>query len=130
MVVDSSAIVAMMLGDAGADALADRLEQAPRRLTHPLAVYEATAALAHVKRRSVLLAYQDVAEFLTAAEVELLALGQAETIAAIEAFSRFGRGQGHPADLTMGGCFSYACAQLHGIPVLASGDGFARTDLA
>lgn len=130
MVVDGSALVAMMLGGPEADALADRLEQAATRLTHPLAVYEASAAIARAKQPSVLAAYQDVAEFLSTAGLELIALDQPETTAAVEAFSRFGRGGSHPAQLTMGDCFSYACAQVRGMPLLHAGERFAHTDLA
>ncbi len=44
------------------------------------------------------------------------------------AWHRFGRGN-HPARLNYGDCFSYALAKRHGIPLLAIGDAFARTDL-
>jgi len=129
MVVDASAIVAMMLGEPEADALADRLEQSPQRLTHPLSIYEATAAIARVKQQSVLSSYQDVAEFLSTAGLEIVSIEQSETIAAIEALSRYGKGRGHPAQLNMGDCFSYACARLRGMRLLYKGEDFSQTDL-
>ncbi len=130
MVVDGSALVAMMLGESEASALVDRLEAASTCTTHPVAVYEATAAIAQVTGQSVLASYQSVAEFLSAAEIELASLGQPEMIAAIEAFSRYGKGQGHSASLNMGDCFSYGCAQVRGMPLLAKDEDFAGTDLA
>ena len=129
MVVDASAIIAMMLGEPEADALADRLEAATPRLTHPLSVYEATAALAHIKQQPMLACYEAVAEFLSTAGLEIVAIHKPESIAAIEAFARYGKGQGHPAQLNMGDCFSYACARVRGTDLLYKGDDFARTDL-
>ena len=130
MVVDGSALLVMLLGGPEADALADRLETASRRTTHPLAVYEATAGLSRVNAQPVLASYQSLAEFLAAAGIEVVPVGPPETIAAVEAFSRFGKGQGHPAELTMGACFSYACAQVWGLRLLSSGNGVGETDLA
>jgi ribonuclease VapC len=129
MIVDASAIVAMLLGEPEAEALAARLEAAQRRITHPLSVFEAAAAVNQARQRSVLDAYRDVAEFLALAGVEVVPLGPPEAVAAVEAFSRFGKGQGHPAALNMGDCFSYACAQVWGVPLLFKGEDFSRTDL-
>ena len=130
MVVDASALVAMMLGEPEAEVLANRLDAASTRTTHSVAVYEATAAMARVTGQSVLASYQSVAEFLSAAGIEVAPLGQPEMIAAIEAFSRFGKGQNQAANLNMGDCFSYACAQVQGMPLLAKDEDFAGTDLA
>lgn len=48
---------------------------------------------------------------------------------AISAFTRFGKGRGHPAQLNMGDCFAYACARTHNVPLLFVGDDFSRTDI-
>lgn len=49
--------------------------------------------------------------------------------AAVSAFRRFGKGQGHPAQLNFGDCLSYATARVLGVPLLFKGDDFARTDI-
>lgn len=49
--------------------------------------------------------------------------------AAVAAFRRFGKGQGHPAKLNFGDCMSYAVAKVHGVPLLYKGDDFSRTDI-
>lgn len=49
--------------------------------------------------------------------------------AAVEAFRRFGKGQGHPAQLNFGDCMAYAVARVLNAPLLYKGDDFARTDI-
>lgn len=49
--------------------------------------------------------------------------------AAVDAFRRYGKGQGHPAQLNFGDCMSYAVAKVLGAPLLYKGDDFARTDI-
>jgi ribonuclease VapC len=43
---------------------------------------------------------------------------------------RFGKGQGHPAQLNFGDCMAYALAKAHDAPLLYVGDDFARTDIS
>ncbi len=129
-VLDGSALVALASGGPEAERLADQLEGATQRLTHPLAVYEATAAIARETGRSVDVAYHDVAEMLSVSEVELVPLGQPETIMALEAFARYGIGGKHPAQFNMAECFSYALAKLRGADLVYAGESFAETDLA
>ncbi len=49
--------------------------------------------------------------------------------AAVEAFRRYGKGRGHPAQLNFGDCMSYAVAKVHGVPLLYKGNDFAHTDI-
>ena len=53
-----------------------------------------------------------------------------DTAFAIDAFARYGKGRGHPAQLNLADCLSYACARRLGARLLYKGDDFARTDLA
>jgi ribonuclease VapC len=48
---------------------------------------------------------------------------------ALDAFSRYGRGRGHPAQLNLGDCFAYAVARQHRTSLLFKGDDFAKTDI-
>ena len=50
--------------------------------------------------------------------------------AATQAFDRFGKGRGHPAQLNICDCMAYAVASTHGVPLLFKGDDFAQTDIA
>lgn len=62
-----------------------------------------------------------------AAEVAAFTPSQARR--AVEAFMRYGKGRGHPANLNFGDCCSYASAAETGLPLLFKGDDFARTDV-
>jgi ribonuclease VapC len=48
---------------------------------------------------------------------------------ALSAFSRFGKGTGHPAQLNLGDCFAYAVARDRKTSLLFKGDDFRRTDI-
>lgn len=48
---------------------------------------------------------------------------------AVKVFADYGKGRGHPAQLNLADCFSYACAKALGVPLLYKGKDFARTDL-
>ena len=129
MMVDASAIVAILLDEPDARRLAERLEGSPTRLTHPVSVYEAALAVAREWRSTVEDGLEDVAAFLQQSEADVVSIGSAETRAALSAFALYGKGR-HAARLNMGDCFSYACAKLRGMPLLYKGDDFAQTDLA
>ena len=52
-----------------------------------------------------------------------------EAGAALDAFSRYGKGRGHPAQLNMGDCFAYAVAKTYRTALLFKGDDFSKTDI-
>ena len=128
MIVDASALVAVLAAEPEAADFATIIEASPIVATHSVSVYEATLAIARARRRTPGEARADVLEFLNEAEIEIFSLGQAETAVALDAFERFGKGR-HPAALNMGDCFAYACARLRGMQLLYKGDDFARTDI-
>lgn len=129
MIVDASAMVAIMHREAGSDGLLDRLLAARQRFTHPVSIYEASLAIARLKGGEPGFGRSEVDDFCADVALGSIDLGPREAAAALEAFSRYGRGR-HPAALNMGDCFSYACAKLKGVPLLYKGHDFARTDLA
>lgn len=61
-------------------------------------------------------------------EVTVLPFDHRHWRCAVEASRRFGKGR-HPAALNFGDCLAYASSQVAGLPLLATGDDFARTDL-
>lgn len=129
MIVDASAIVAILGREPEADRLSTRLRAAPRRSTHPISIYEAVLAVERLTRGTADRARALVDDFMSDLDVEVLGIGSAEAAAATDAFARYGKGR-HPASLNMGDCFSYAVAKLRGAPLLYKGDDFALTDLA
>lgn len=129
MIVDASALVAILRREPEAPALIDRLAAASSRLTHPVSIYEATLAVARLTDGDLSAATRVMSDLLNDVEIGLVQIGPLESAAALDAFARYGKGR-HPAQLNMGDCFSYACARTRGMPLLYKGDDFARTDLA
>lgn len=129
MFVDSSALVAILLREPEADQLADRMAEQTMLLTSALAIFETVAALTRVKRISAAAAEARVRAVLALTGIEVVAIDDDAGRAAVDAFERYGKGRGHPAQLNMGDCFAYALARLSGVALLYKGDDFARTDL-
>ena len=129
MFLDASAIVAMMTDEEDAVLLAPRLDRAETRLTSAVAIYETTAALARLKGRGVADAASAVFEFLERQRITVVAIAPEVGPLAIDAFARYGKDQGHTAQLNMGDCFAYACARYFGEPLLFKGADFSRTDI-
>ncbi len=120
----------MILREPDAQALADRLETASAPMTSPLAVYETVLAIARQREGGVASAREDVRLLLEAARVRVVSILPGEADVALDAFVRYGKGQGHPAQLNMGDCFAYASARSREVPLLFKGNDFSHTDLA
>jgi ribonuclease VapC len=129
MFVDASAIVAILTREPEADALADLLETARSPITSPIAIFEAALGICRKRHASVDEAEQDVGEFLELAGVRTAPITDKEAHTALAAFSRYGKGRGHPARLNLGDCFAYAMARNAGTPLLFKGDDFDKTDI-
>ena len=129
MFVDASALVAMLFVEPEAWNLSRRLEAAGGGVTSPLALFEASAALMRRPTTRVQ-ADLEISELLQETNVSIIPITPEIGKLALAAFERYGKGRGHPAQLNMGDCFAYACAQALNVPLLYKGDDFARTDLA
>src|SRR5271170_2289541 len=129
MFVDASAIVAILTREAEADALADALDRADGAITSAVAVFEAALGVCRKRHASVAEAQADVNEFLAVAGVRTVTIGDREAATALDAFARYGKGRGHPAQLNLGDCFAYAVAKNHEALLLFKGDDFGMTDI-
>jgi ribonuclease VapC len=129
MFVDASAIVAILTCEPEADALADVLESARSAITSPIAIFEATLGVRRKRYASVQEAERDVSEFLELASVQTAPITDQDARTALAAFSRYGKGSGHPAQLNLADCFAYAAAKNAGMPLLFKGDDFDKTDI-
>src|SRR5215831_1182227 len=109
MFVDASAMVAILVEESDAAALAKRLERAAEPCTSPIAIWEAIAAVARVSNVPIRAAERILDRFLEQATVRVVPITTAIGRGALSAFERYGRGR-HPAALNMGDCFAYACA--------------------
>ncbi len=128
--VDTSAIVAILLGEPEADLFADFLANDPVRITAPHVRLESAMILARNLGLEVQVAEQLFDDFLTEAKVQIIPITDSIGREAVRAYSIFGKGRGHPAQLNFGDCLSYACAAVHKLPILFKGGDFLHTDLS
>ena len=125
VVLDTSAVVALLQGDAGAEGLLAALEAADVRRMSAASVVEAGIVLQarfgdHGERELDL--------FLERAEVEVIPVSAEQADLARQAFRRFGKGR-HSAGLNFGDCFSYALSVALAQPLLFVGEDFVQTDV-
>jgi ribonuclease VapC len=126
IVVDTSAIVAIALGEPERQQFVSIIERAEKALVSAVSVVEARMVV-HGRRgqRGVVL----LNDLLRLPNFELIAPDTSEADTAYAAFVTYGRGSGHPAGLNFGDVFSYALAKERGLPLLYKGADFAQTDI-
>lgn len=129
MFVDTSAIVAIICGEAEADSLSDRIEAAVQPFTSPLVRLEACLVLASKLNRDPLDVETTLDIFLDEASISILPITDEIARLAVGAFQRFGKGRGSAARLNLADCMSYASAMAQDAPILFTGRDFSRTDL-
>lgn len=125
MIVDSSALVAVLLREPGHEAVLERLEGEQVVGVGAATLAETGIVLAArmgVSGRTLL------ARFVQEMELTVVPLSDEHWGVAVDAFLRFGKGR-HPARLNYGDCLTYAVARLAGEPLLFVGDDFPQTDL-
>jgi ribonuclease VapC len=126
VIVDTSALMALLRDEPEAAALARLLRAAPRR-TLSAASFVELAAVVDGRGDPVVSGTLDA--WLEAWGIEIAPLTVEQARIAREAYRRFGRGSGHPARLNLGDCFAYALARDLGEPLLFRGADFALTDI-
>jgi ribonuclease VapC len=126
MVLDSSAIVAVLLKEPGHDRLLEAIERAELIVVGAPTLLETTMVLTARLGQD---ARPLLSAFLRRLDAELVAFNEQHLDAATTAFLRFGRGR-HPAGLNFGDCMSYAVSSVANLPLLFIGEDFPRTDIA
>ncbi|MGH7024836.1 MAG: type II toxin-antitoxin system VapC family toxin [Caulobacteraceae bacterium] len=125
MVVDTSALVAILLGEADAGRYARALEEAPSRLISAVSRVELSIVMESRKGDG---GRADLERLLLDGDFEIVGVSAELAHSAIDAFRRFGKGR-HRAGLNIGDCFAYALATTLDQPLLFKGDDFAHTDV-
>jgi ribonuclease VapC len=125
MVIDTSAMMAILTREPSADRLVQAVEADRTRLVSAATVVEASLVL--------LGRYGEAGDpqldrLLRGIGAEVVPVGEEQVALARDAALRFGRGR-HPAALNFGDCFSYALSVARGEPLLFVGDDFAKTDV-
>ena len=125
MVIDSSAVLAILNNEPERRIFTKTLEQADASLISVVSFVETSLILEARKGYDAL---RDFDFFIAKAGVELIAVDVEQAELARTAFRQFGKGR-HPANLNFGDCFSYALAKVSGVPLLFKGQDFAHTDI-
>ncbi len=125
MVVDTSALVAILFDEPEAERYAHALASATTRLVSAVTRVELAFVIEGRKGEA---GRADLEKLLSAGEFEIVAVTAHQAMAAIDAFRRFGSGR-HCAALNIGDCFAYALAAILDEPLLFNGGDFALTDL-
>ena len=126
MILDASAVIAILRQEPEAAVFARAIENAP--VTRISAANYVEAAIVIDSERNPI-ASRRVDELLQRAEVEIASVTPEQARLAREAYRNFGRGSGHPAKLNFGDCFAYALAVTAGEPLLFKGDEFKKAGL-
>lgn len=125
MVIDTSAIIAILQQEPEAERFARTIAMADRRLLSAASLLEAGML---VRSRFGSNGEQDLDKLLASLKIEIAPVTAQQITIARAAFSRFGKGF-HPAALNFGDCFSYGLAKDTGDVLLFKGNDFSRTDL-
>jgi ribonuclease VapC len=125
MVLDTSALVAILLNEPEIDEFSRLIERDPVRLLSAASFLE-TAMV--VESRFGESGGQELDELIQTVGIDVVPVDVRQAEVARSAFRNFGKGR-HGAGLNFGDCFSYALSQVSGEPLLFKGNDFARTDI-
>jgi ribonuclease VapC len=126
MIVDTSALVAILKNEPDTSIFADALESA-NIIRVSAATYLETHIVVQRYRNPILTARLEEILVNPGVQIEPVTAEQAKI--ALQAYRDYGKGSGHPASLNFGDCFSYALARDKREPILYKGDDFVHTDL-
>lgn len=124
--VDTSAVMAVLLGEDDAEVFASALSDNAGDALVGAATLVEMRIVALAKQGDAALADLDI--LLREIEATILPFDGDQADCTADAWSRFGRGR-HPAALNLGDCYSYAVARVSGAPLLFKGNDFSQTDI-
>jgi ribonuclease VapC len=130
MILDTSALIAILRFEAEAPEFARIIESAAKR-----AVLPRISAVSYVEAAAVIdgskdpIASHRLDELMEEAQITIEPVTEAQARIARQAYRDFGKTSGHPAKLNFGDCFSYALAKSKREPLLFKGQDFSRTDV-
>ena len=126
MVLDTSVFLALLNREPEADNFAAAIEEAESILVSASTYVEAGII---VTRRFGEKGRAFLDEIIMNAGIQITPVTPTQARLAVDAFAKYGKGQGHPAQLNFGDCFAYALAKESDRPLLFKGEDFAKTDL-
>lgn len=124
MIVDTSAIIAILVGEPESRVFARLISEADQSVCSVATVVE--SAIVATNRLGVD-GFAETYRVLESGQIEICPVDEIQGELACQAFQRFGKGR-HPAQLNFGDCFVYALSKARDLPILCKGDDFAQTD--
>lgn len=125
MVLDTSALLAILFDEPERREFTEGIESAEQRLLSAASFVESSMIL---ESRYGAEGVRALDRLLLAANIQIVDVDIAQARAAREAFRQFGKDR-HPAGLNFGDCFSYALAKCRSEPLLFKGGDFSHTDV-
>lgn len=125
MVIDTSALIAILLGEPEGDSFAEAIATSMTRLVSAASALEA-AIVIEVRKGPA--GGRELDLLLHRAQVDVVPFTEAQFEVARSAWRQYGKGN-HPASLNLGDCFAYALSRTSGEPLLFKGEDFVRTDV-
>jgi ribonuclease VapC len=126
VIVDASALIAILRDEPEAPACARAIEAASRRRISAANFVEAAIV---IDASHDPIASRRFDDLVREAQLEIEPVTEVQARIAREAYRDFGKASGHPARLNFGDCFAYSLARISGEPLLFKGDDFTHTDL-
>lgn len=128
MFIDTSVIVAILSKEPDATEFANKIEGSDC-CTSALVILEAAMRLSTKLAIDPMDVEQRIQALIKEARITLAPMDARTATLAVRAFADYGKGRGHPAQLNLADCLSYACAKAQNIPLLYKGKDFSHTDL-
>lgn len=126
MILDTSALIAILRLEAEASEFAQIIERTSKRGISAV-TYVETGAVIDASKDPI--ASRRFDELIREAKIAIEPVTEAQAQIARQAYRDFGKMSGHPAKLNFGDCFSYALARSENEPLLFKGRDFSRTDV-
>jgi ribonuclease VapC len=126
VIVDTSALIAILFQEPDAQVFADVLESTERAKISAATLFEAFSVADRARDRTV---GRRLDSICRESGLSVVPLDEAQARIAREAYRDYGKGSGHRAGLNFGDCFAYALAKERDLPLLFKGRDFTQTDL-
>ena len=126
MIIDTSALIAILRDEPEAKACAVAIENDNKRLISAANFVEAALVIDGSRDPIASRRFDDL---IKEAQILIEPVTEVQARIAREAYRDYGKGSGHPAKLNFGDCFAYALARNTGETLLFKGDDFNHTDV-
>jgi ribonuclease VapC len=125
MVVDTSAVIAILFGEPEAEPFVRTLADDPKKM---ISAFNALESAIVIEARKGEAGGRELDLLLHRARIEIIPLNGDQVELALALWRKYGKGN-HPAGLNIGDCCAYALAKYSGEPLLFKGNDFRQTDI-